>query len=193
MKIVRVPENLGQIVEVIKEGGVVICPTDTIYGLIADASNEKAVKKVLMIKKRDSKPIPIFVKDIKMAGKLAQIDKKKQRILAKVWPGKITVVLKKKRGCKLPKILFGSVKTIGLRIPDHGLINVLLKKLDRPLTGTSANISGKPGSNKIKKVIVQFKNEMFQPDLVVDAGDLELSKPSTVVDLTESSVKILRR
>ena len=179
-------------VKSIKQGEVVVCPTDTVYGLIADATNEKAVKKLLKIKKRNTqKPIPIFVKDIKIAKKFALINKNQEKFLKKVWPGKVTVVLKRKG--KLPRILFRNKKTIGLRIPNYKVINQLLLIINRPLTGTSANISGQPPSTKIKEVISQFKNQKFQPDLIIDAGNLPKSKPSIVLDLTTSPTKILRK
>lgn len=178
-------------VKSIKQGEVVVCPTDTVYGLLADATNEKAVKKLLKIKKRRTqKPIPIFVKDLKTAKRLAQINKNQEKFLRKVWPGKVTIVLKRKN--KLPKILFAERKTIGLRIPDYKIINQLLFIINHPLTGTSANISGKSPSTKIKEVISQFKNQKFQPDLIIDAGNLKPGKPSTVLDLTILPPKILR-
>jgi len=188
--------NLQTIVKImvksIKQGEVMVCPTDTVYGLIADATNGKAVKKLLKIKKRNTqKPIPIFVKDIKIAKKFALINKNQEKFLKKVWPGKVTVVLKRKG--KLPRILFRNKKTIGLRIPDYKIINQLLLIINRPLTGTSANISGQPPSTKIKEVISQFKNQKFQPDLIIDAGNLPKSKPSIVLDLTTSPTKILRK
>jgi L-threonylcarbamoyladenylate synthase len=197
MKILKVGnKNLKKVVRIteksIKKGEVVFCPTDTIYGILADATNKKAVERVFHIKKRfRGKPIPIFVKDIKMAKKLAFIDREKEKFLKMVWPGKVTVVLKSRN--VLPKILFGRTKTIGLRIPDYKLVNLLLKKLDRPLTGTSANISGKPASTKIREVIKQFEKEKIKPDLVLGAGNLKLCSPSKVVDLTGEKIKILRR
>jgi len=202
MSILKVNQrNLKTIVKItvksIKQGEVVVCPTDTVYGLLADATNEKAIKKLLKIKKRRTqKPIPIFVKDLKTAKRLAQINKNQEKFLRKVWPGKVTTVLKRKN--KLPKILFAERKTIGLRIPKYKLVQDLFKKLNCPLTRTSANISGKPASNNIKEIINQFKNQPptknggGQPDLIIDAGNLPKSKPSIVLDLTIWPPKILR-
>ncbi len=196
MPILKVDQrNLKTIVKItvksIKQGEVVVCPTDTVYGLLADATNEKAIKKLLEIKKRRiQKPIPIFVKDLKTAKRLAQINKNQEKFLRKVWPGKVTMVLKRKN--KLPKILFAERKTIGLRIPKYKLVQDLFKKLNCPLTGTSANISGKPASNNIKEVVLQFKGKKYQPDFIVDAGNLKSGKPSTVLDLTIWPPKILR-
>lgn len=98
----------------------------------------------------------------------------------------------KKKKSKLAKILFAKEKTLGLRIPNYKLIDDLLKELKLPLIGTSANISGRPASTKIKEVISQFQNQRYQPDLVLDAGDPKPSQPSTVIDLTAKELKILR-
>lgn len=194
----------------LKEGKVLIFPTDTVYGLLTDATNREAVEKVLKIKKRKKgKPIPIFVADLKMAKDLAEISQKEEEFLKKVWPGKVTVVLKRQKDCKLPPILFGNKNTllslravgwgcgsnkntIGLRIPKYPLLNKLLKKTRIPLTASSANISGFPASTKIKQVLKQFKNQKYQPEVVIDAGNLKPAKPSTVVDLTGPRFKILR-
>jgi len=192
-------KNLKEIVEIaaksIQQGKVLVCPTDTVYGLIADATNERAVEKVLKIKRRKAqKPIPIFVKDIKMAKKLAKIDKKQEEFLKSVWPGEVTTILKAKSETRkiFPKGIISSENKIGFRIPKYRLVNVLLKKFNLPLTGTSANISGQPPSTKIKEIISQFKSQKYQLDLILDAGNLPKSKPSTVLDLTEFPPKVLR-
>ncbi len=188
------------IVKAVKDGKVLILPTDTVYGLICDATNKKAVARLFRIKKRPkSRPIPIFVKDISSAKKLVEINENQAKFLKKVWPGKTTAVLKLKiknsikiKNWKLK--IYGVFKdTIALRIPKNKLVLGLLKKTKKPLTGTSANISGKPASIKIKEILKQFENQKEQPDLVIDAGDLPESKPSKVFDLTISPPKILRK
>ncbi len=200
------PKNLINSVEIavklIRQGKAIVYPTDTVYGLLADAANEKAVKKIFKIKKRpEKKPLPIFVKDLKMAKNLALIDKPQEKFLRKAWftrpnfketwagKGKITAVLKRKK----TKLYGVEKQTIALRIPKHKLVNKLLEKINRPLVGTSANISGKPASTKIKEVIGQFKEQKKdRPDLIIDAGDLKPSKPSTIIDLTGKEPIILR-
>jgi L-threonylcarbamoyladenylate synthase len=195
IKILKVRQkNLKRIIEVvkkaIKQGKVLVCPTDTVYGLIADATNKEAVKKLFKIKKRKrEKAVPIFVKDIKAVKQLVEVDKEKEMIFKKVWPGEITIILKKKKGIKL----FGvAKKTIALRIPNYKLLNILLSRINKPLTGTSANISGKKATTKIKEVISPFKNKKNLPDLILDAGNLKKSLPSTIIDLTGIKPKILR-
>lgn len=184
-------QRIKTAIKLIKQGKVIVCPTDTVYGLIADATNKKAVEKIFKIKKRkDKKPAPIFIKDLKMAKKIAKIDKKQEKFLKLVWPGKVTVVLERK---KTVKKLYGvDKKTIALRIPNFKPVNFLLEKLNRPLVGTSANISGKPPSGNLKEILRQFKGKKYQSDLVVDGGNLKPGKPSRVLDLTIWPAKILR-
>lgn len=175
--------NLNKVVEILNKGGVVVYPTDTVYGFLVDAGNEKAVEKIFKIKKRPkNKPLPIFVKDIKMAQELAEIDQEQEKNMRKYWPGKYTLILNKK----------DAKGTIALRIPDYKLLNSLLKKIDKPLAQTSVNISGQPPLIKIKDIILQFGENKFV-DLTIDAGNLPKSKPSKIIDLTENKIKILRK
>lgn len=196
MKVLKITnKNFQEIVKIttklIKKGKVIICATDTVYGLLCDATNKKAVGKIFKVKKRPlKKPIPVFVKDIKMAKRIAEINEKQGKFLEKVWPGKVTVILKPKR--KFPKGIGKPKKEIGLRVPNYKLVNILLKNLNRPMTGTSANISGEPASTKIKEVINQFRSQKYQPDLIINARNLPKSKPSIIWDLTVSTPKILR-
>jgi len=179
-------------VKLIKQEKVIICPTDTVYGLVADAGNKRSVEKVFLIKKRAiNNPAPIFIKDIKMAKKFAHINKRQQEFLKSVWPGKVTAILKRKK-TKI-KIYGINKDSIALRIPNFKPINFLLEKLHKPLIGTSANVSGKPASGNFKKVMSQFKDKKFQPDLIIDAGNLKPGKPSTILDLTILLPKILRQ
>jgi len=177
---------LDKMVEVLNNGGVVVCPTDTVYGFLADAENKKAVEKIFKIKKRPrSKPLPIFIRDLKMAEELAEIDDNKKKTFKKYWPGKYTFILKK-TGIKL----YGVEKnTIALRIPKYKFLNDLLKKINKPLVQTSVNISGQPTLTKISDTIKQFNKSDI---LLIDAGNLPKSKPSKIIDLTKNKIKTLR-
>lgn len=199
MKILKVnPENLREskeaieeAVEVIKKGGVIVYPTDTLYGLGADATNEVAVRRVFKIKKRpETKPVPVIISDLEMAKKLAYFDKKIAKILLSIWPGPVTVLLEKKY--TLPDMVTAGQRSIGLRLPDYKIAHFLVVKSGVPLVATSANISDQPASNKIKEVLKQFTKEYYKPDLVLDAGDLKFSQPSTILDLSKDKPKILR-
>ncbi len=177
--------------EVLKRGGVVVCPTDTLYGLGANALDEDAVLKIYEIKKRDrNKPLPIIAKDIKMIKRIACVDSRVEKILNKIWPGPITIVLRKKD--IIPYILTGNEETVAIRIPDSEFISALMDKIDFPIIATSANISGEKSLLDPKKIISKFKPGELKPDLFIDAGKVKDLKPSTIVDLTTGIPKILR-
>jgi len=177
--------------KVMFSGGTVVFPTDTVYGLGCDATNEQAVRKIFKIKKRkESQPLAIIVRDIDMAKKVAFVDRRLEKALNLVWPGAVTIVLWKKY--KLPEILTAKEQTIGLRIPDYKLTQFLAENMGRPYVATSANISGQQATNKISEVLSYFAKSLIKPDLVLDAGDLKFCEPSTVLDLSKSKPKITR-
>jgi L-threonylcarbamoyladenylate synthase len=172
-------KSLKSAADCIRKGKVVIFPTDTVYGFIADASNKKAVNKIFSIKKRQKgKPLPVFINNIKKAKELAAISKNQEEILKKHWPGKTTFIFKKKNG----------KKTIALRTPDYRFLNILLRKMDKPLVQTSVNISGKPVLNKIDDIIEEFGDKV---DLIIDTGNFPKRKSSKIIDLTKGK-KIIR-
>jgi len=184
-------EEIAQAVAVIKKGKVVVCPTDTVYGLVVDATNKKAVQRVFQIKGREKgKALPVFVKNITMAKRLARVSKEQEKFLKKVWPGKVTVVLESKGVLPIELEMNGKV---ALRIPKHETVAALLQKTGVPLTGTSANVSGKPSCLSAKEVLAQFAQRKRKPDLVIDEGKLPKSKPSKIVDITGGKMRILRR
>ncbi len=184
-------EVIKKVVEVIERGGIIVYPTDTVYGLGVNALDEKAVKKLFKTKKRPfDKPMPVLVRDFETMKKIAQINKEQEGLLKKLLPGRITVVLHKKS--IVPDILTGGSKKIGLRIPDYKFTQVLINNLDFPITTTSANISGNMPSRDVKEILSQFKDWGFKPDLVLDARALPKGQSSTVLDLTGPKPKILR-
>ena len=173
-----------------KSGGVIIGPSDTVYGIYANACDEKAVKKIFEIKKRaPEKALPIFVKDVATARKLAYIDDRKARFLEKVWPGSVTVVFHHKG--KLPRILTGGLDTIGIRIPNHPFLLEFLRRIDLPLAQTSANISGRAPILSIEEIEGGELRKTKLVDLIVDGGELP-NRSSTVVDFTRGEPAILR-
>ena len=213
MKIIRVDLNkdyteaVKMAVSVLSSGGTVVYPTDTLYGLGANALDEKAVEKIFKIKNRSfSKPLPIIVKNMIWAKELAHIERDTEEILSKIWPmvsnlatvggdsfvaGKVTAILPKKN--ILPMIVSAGASNIGMRITGYVFNDKLLGRFGYPLTATSANISGEEPTNDIEKIIALFSERNEKPDLIIDAGVLPKSEPSTVLDLTDSyNPKILR-
>jgi len=170
---------------------VLVCPTDTVYGLICDAKNEKAVERIFDIKQREkTKPLAVFVKNIAEAKKIAAIDQKQKEFLKKNWPGPTTVIFKAKRG--LSKLVYKE-DTIGIRIPDYYFIKLILEKFKNPLAQTSANISGQPPMTRIRETLRQFENAEIQPDIIINAGDLPENRPSKIIDFSKNTIKILRK
>lgn len=195
MKVISLNPNdgniLSEITGALKQGKVIVYPTDTLYGLGVNALDKAAVDKLFRVKKRPhTKPMPVIVKDIAMARRFAYIDLRTEKILNALWPGPITMVLSRKD--TLPSIVSGGKNTIGMRIPNSEFTKLLMNNVDFPVTSTSANISGKEPLIKINNIIKTFENEKYQPDLIINAGDLPENKPSTVIDLTASKPKILR-
>lgn len=184
-------EVIREAVNVLSYGGTVVYPTDTLYGLGANALNEIAIRKVFRIKCRSfSKPLPMIVKDLYWVKNLAEIKPYHEKMLKQVWPGKVTVVLAKKE--IVPDALTAELNSVGIRIPDYVFTDKLLAKFGYPLTSTSANVSGQVPTNDINKIIEIFSKSTEKPDLVIDAGILPKSEPSMIIDLTGNKPKILR-
>lgn len=181
--------------KIIKNGGMVIYPTDTIYGIGANALDRDAVEKVYEAKDRpEAKPLSIVVRDIAMARKFCSIGKLGEEILDCLLPGPFTLIFPvRKKTRKSAKIFTASHGTLSIRIPDSKITSLLSKELGIPFTATSANISGLPGSGDIKKVLSQMANKKDRIDLVMDAGVLPSRKPSVVIDLTGVKPRIIRK
>lgn len=183
---------LKKTITVLKDGGLVVFPTDTVYGLLTDATNEEAVKKLIAFKNRPvGKPISMFVPDLKSAAQYVEISPTQQTLLSHMLPGPFTVVLPSLH--KASSLLESEHGTLGIRLPDNQQVLELVKQYGKPLTATSANVSGQSPYYSIEdflKAISQKKLALI--DGIVDGGKLPYRKPSTVVDLTTSKLKILR-
>ena len=194
MKIISLRKDkktILNIAQALKQGKVLVLPTDTVYGLIADARNKKAIERIFKIKKRPpKKPLPVFVASLAMAKKYAFIDKEKETVLKFFWPGEFTFILRRKKG--LPSIAFAGKTTIGLRIPDFWLFKRLFKIIDFPLVQTSANLSGQPPPTKINQVLTYFKKQKQKPDIIFTYKHLKQKQPSIVIDCTFKKAKVLR-
>ena len=175
--------------EVIRAGGLVIYPTDTVYGIGADATSDTAIAKVFQAKARPiENPIPIAVSSIEMAKKFVKFNPLAEKVFRKMMPGPLTIVLKTKRGM-VPELLTGGTGKIGLRIPDHPIAIKLIELVGGPITSTSANLSGKPASLTVREALEQLGKNV---DLVIDAGKCKLGKPSTVIDISSGTPKTIR-
>lgn len=196
MEVIRIDLNgnyseaIAEAVKVLSYGGTVVYPTDTVYGLGANALEDLAIKKVFNIKQRHFvKPLPMLVRNLRWADELTYINPRNRKILEKVWPGKVTVILPKKD--IVPDILTAG-NPVGVRICALKFVNDLLKAFGYPLVSTSANLSGEEPTRDPEDIMALFEKASVRPTLIIDAGILPKSEPSTVLDLTGDEPKILR-
>jgi L-threonylcarbamoyladenylate synthase len=177
--------------EVLKSGGVIIYPTDTLYGLGADAFSNEAVDAIYAIKGRtEEKPIHCVVMDLGMAERYAELNGVAHALAARFLPGPLTLILKKKKTVK--KGIGRNMETIGIRIPDNEFCRELARSFDAPFTTTSANKAGLLQGHAVGNILTQLNDSLPHIDLVIDGGDVISDKPSTVVDVSHGKVTILR-
>ncbi len=184
----RVEREIKEAARLIKAGGLVIYPTETVYGLGADPFNRIAVLKVFGAKRRSfDKPLPVAVSSLEEADNLVFVNEPARKIAGAFLPGPVTMILKKK--ARLPKELTAGSDKLGIRIPDNP-IALRLIELAGPITATSANISGKSAPTTSYDAKKQIGDRV---DFVLDGGRCKIKEPSTVIDLTElEGPKILR-
>jgi len=179
--------------KILQNGDLLVCPTETVYILAADATNPKAIEKVFEVKGRSwTKALHVVVKDFEMAKKYVKYDDAALGLANAFLPGSLTLVLEKISN-SLPDALTGSRPTLGIRIPPLNLNTALARELGEPYTATSANKSG--GQNPY--TVDDVSNQLTTKDkaaikLILDAGELAHQEPSTVVDCTKVPPKILR-
>ena len=179
---------IGDICKEISKGGIVIMPTDTAYGIAADATNEDAVKKVFEIKNRDeSKAIPIIVSDMYMIKEYAEISPLAEYLAREYMPGPLSLIVPQKADGKLAKTL--SAKGVAFRVPSNEFARALVSECSVPLTATSANISGDGPIYNIDEIKMLFQNKA---QVIIDGGNLVPTPPSTIIDLQESEPKVIR-
>lgn len=165
--------------EIIKKNGIVIYPTETVYGIGANIFSNIALEKVFAIKKRDKdKPVSVAVSDLKMMEDLVYIEEKERYFIQKFLPGPVTVVLNKKD--KVPDMLTSGSELVGIRFPAHETTIKLIQLARVPITSTSANFSGEAPPRRVGEIRVDA-------DYIIDGGECK-GQPSTVVDLVNRKI-----
>lgn len=184
---------ISLVINTLKLGGLVVYPSDTVYGLLVDATHKQAVKKLIEFKNRPlGKAISIFVLDLRMIKKVVEVSDDQEKTINQLLPGPFTVILKSKH--QVCKELESEKETLGVRIPQNNSINRLIKLFGKPLTATSANLSGRSPHYSIESLLKELPNNKKKLiDLIIDVGKLPRNKPSTVVDLSQSEFKIIRQ
>jgi L-threonylcarbamoyladenylate synthase len=183
------PDFIRKAADAIRRGELVIFPTETVYGLAADAFNEEAARRVFDAKGRaQMHPLPIQIAQKDQLYEVASEVPKSASLLAeRFWPGPLTLVLPKAE--RVPDIVTGGEKTIGVRMPDHPVALALIKEVGRPIIATSANVSGCAPPETADAAIDMLGCSV---SVVLDAGKSRIGIASTVVDVSVSPAEILR-
>ena len=176
--------------ETIKNGGIVIFPTETVYGIGTNGLNEKAVKKLYEVKQRPlNKPISLLVNSIDMINKIAKnITELEYSLIKEFFPGPLTIILKKND--IVPDIVTASSDTVGIRMPANEIALKLIEYSGVPLATPSANISGKPSGTTPKEIIKDFDEKV---DYFIDSGPSQIGLSSTIVQVINNIPHILRQ
>jgi L-threonylcarbamoyladenylate synthase len=182
-------EELEKGVEILQKGGVIAFPTDTVYGLGADAFNSRAVERLYDIKERPKyQQFPLLVADVNQLTGLAEPIPQIAWFLARhFWPGGLTLVLRSKDSVSG---YLASAPTVAVRVPKHPACLALIRALGKPIIGTSANISGQPAVLTAEEVRQQLGEKV---DLIINGGKCLGGKESTIVDITHEPPIILRQ
>ncbi len=181
------PDGIKLAVVTVKKGGIVVFPTDTVYGVGCDPRNPKAVEAIYRIKKRnETKNLPVLGYSKEEISRIVVFDKISSRIADRFWPGPVTLVLKLRD--KEIKKSMNLDDSIAVRVPNHTCTLSLLKEC-KLIVGTSANYSGNPPSSDSKEVLKSFSGF----DVFLDGGRISNSNESTVVEILKGDLKILRR
>ncbi len=188
MRILKTTEdNILTSSRIVTHGGLVIYPTDTVYGLGCDPFNIKAVTQVLKVKGERDKPLPILASDVESVRRIAFLSERVGRVAARFWPGPLTLVVPKKP--LLPDVVTCNLNSVGVRIPQHNVALRLISLSNGLIVGTSANKTGEKPPCTVQEAAEQLGKEV---DVILDGGPAPLGAPSTVVDLTQEKPKILR-
>ncbi len=194
--IIKKQENLNiqEIINFLEEGKTLVYPTETVYGLGCDATNQEAVNKIFTIKKRQQeKSVLMIVADLAMVLKYIEWTPKLQELSDKYWPGPLTIVAPIKFRNNLAQGVIAKDNTVAFRVTDHPLAHELSKQLGKPIVSTSANITQMSNPYEIEDILKIYQNEKEQPDLIIDGGVLPHQSPSTIIKLVGEKVIILRQ
>ena len=180
---------LTQAAEILANGGIIAYPTETFYGLGADATNEKAIEKIFVVKGRNFKnPVSLIIGQADDIYPLVQdVPQTAKKLMAAFWPGALTIVFL--AADKISPLLTAGSGKIGLRVSSHPIAMGIVQKLKKPLTATSANLSGAPECTRASEVAERIGDKI---DAIIDLGDTPGTKGSTIIDITCGPPVVLR-
>lgn len=183
--------NYEDIGKALKDGELIIYPTDTVYGVGGIIESEEAIKKIYKAKERSfTSPLIVLVSNVSKIEKIAYINEKNREKIEKLikvfWPGGLTIILNKREN--VPDIMVSGGKTVGVRMPEHEIALKIIDSAGGLLPTTSANISGEPSPKSYAELSEEFKSRV---EIVVDGGECPIGNASTIIDMSDEP-KILR-
>ncbi len=182
----EVKEKIIEAVAVLKQGGVIAIPTETVYGLACDPKNPKAVKKIFAIKgRKEDKPLQLIASSMTQVNPLVILNPHESKAVKKYWPGPLTLLLRLKSGVKLAPHVSPN-QTIGIRVTSSTIAQAVAKGLGHPIAATSANRSGSSPAVSGLGVARAFKNYENKPDFILDIGAIPKNLPTTVASIAEN-------
>lgn len=183
-------EELDEVVKVLKNDGLIVFPTDTVYGLGCNCFSIKALNKIFDVKQRNkNKPINVLTNSVDKINQVVEnINSKEKELMDKYFPGALTIIIKKNE--KVPDLLTSGLDSVGVRIPDNEIALKILERVSFPLATTSANISQEEAGIDKEDVLKDFKGKV---DIIIDGGITNLKVASTIVKLEDDEIKVLRQ
>ena len=182
-------EAFEEAARILREGGLVAMPTETVYGLAADAQNADAVKEIFLAKGRpQDNPLIVHIDKVEQLDEIAYTNDLAKKLAQAFWPGPLTLVVKKRRGV-IPDIVTCSMDTVAVRLPKSAYARELISRSKRYIAAPSANISGKPSPTRAEHVIEDFMGKI---PIILDGGECEVGLESTVCAVYENKPVILR-
>ena len=184
------PEAIARAAELLRAGRLVAFPTETVYGLGADAGNERAVAQIFAAKARPRfNPLIVHVPGLGEAEAFAVFDARARRAAARFWPGPLTLVLPRRNGCRLSRLACAGLDTAAIRAPAHPVAQALLRATGRPVVAPSANRSGRVSPTEAAHVVEELDDRVA---LILDGGRTPVGLESTVIDLSGETATLLR-
>ncbi len=189
MKVLNGKNDINEAIEYIKNGKLVIFPTETVYGIGANVFDEEAVSSIFKMKgRKQDNPLIVHISDLNMLNDLVEeVGEIEQNLINEFWPGPLTIIFPKTN--LIPDIVTCGLDTVGIRMPSNEIANKLIKQSELPIAAPSANISGKPSGTCIEDI----KNEFINEDIImIDGGDSKIGLESTVIKVENNQIIILR-
>jgi tRNA threonylcarbamoyl adenosine modification protein (Sua5/YciO/YrdC/YwlC family) len=184
------PRQIRKAGEILRSGGIVIYPTDTVYGLGCSIEEKNAIERIYLIKgQRLNKPFSFVCSDLTHISEYANVSNMAFKTMKRMIPGAYTFILPAARMQRLPKILISRRKTVGIRVPASPITYAIIKELGHPILSTSVTIESGELLNDPDLIVEHFNNVV---DMIIDAGVLR-SEPSSVIDLTGDSPVVVRQ